>query len=141
MELNNGFVVDATVGVSWGALSQSSLTSGQLLREVAAGVPFVVPGLWMYEVSNALLVLMRRKKIEPGQCARAREALGNLNPVIDDEGPRRALNRIWELANQHSLTVYDAVYLELAQRRKLPLASRDEALIEAARQCGVQTIL
>jgi predicted nucleic acid-binding protein len=132
--------VDATVGVSWAAVSQSSVASGQLLQEVAAGVPFVVPGLWMYEVSNALLVLMRRKKIEPGQCARVREALGNLNPIIDDEGPRRALNRIWDLANQYSLTVYDAVYLELAQRRKLPLASRDEELIEAARQCGVRTI-
>ena len=87
--------MDAIVGVSWAAISQSSVASGQLLREVAAGVPFVVPGLWMYEVSNALLVLMRRKKIEPGQCTRAREALGNLNPIIDDEGPRRALNRSW----------------------------------------------
>lgn len=140
MDLTHGFVVDATVGVSWAVLSQSSLAAEQLLKEVAAGKPFVAPGLWMYEVANALLVLVRRKKIEPGQCARAREALGKLNPTIDDEGPRWAMSRIWELANQHSLTIYDAVYLELAQRRQLPLASRDADLIKAARQCGVRTI-
>jgi predicted nucleic acid-binding protein len=133
--------VDATVGVSWAVLSQSSLATGQLLKEVAAGKAFVVPGLWMYEVANALLVLMRRKKMEPGQCARARKALGQLNPIVDDEGPRWALSRIWELANQHSLTIYDAAYLELAQRRQLPLASRDEDLIKAAHQCGVRSIL
>jgi predicted nucleic acid-binding protein len=133
-------VVDATVGVSWAVLSQSSAATAQLLQEIATGKPFLVPGLWMYEVANALLVLMRRKKMEPVQCARARKALGQLNPIIDDEGPRWALSRIWELADQHSLTIYDAAYLELAQRRQLPLASRDEDLIKAARTCGVQPI-
>ncbi len=67
--------------------------------------------------------------------------LGRTFHVIDDEGPRWALSRIWELANEHSLTIYDAAYLELAQRRQLPLASRDEDLIAVARQCGVRTVL
>ena len=111
------------------------------MNEVAAGKPLVAPGLWMYEVANALLVLMRRKKMEPGQCARARKALAQLNPLIDDEGPRWALSRIWELAHQHSLTIYDAAYLELTQRRHLPLASRDDDLVKAARKCGVRLIL
>jgi predicted nucleic acid-binding protein len=133
-------VVDASVGVSWAVLAQSSVATGRLLKQVAAVTPFLVPGLWMYEVANALLVLMRRKKMEPDHCARARKALGQLNPIIDDEGPRWALSRIWELADEHSLTVYDAAYLELAQRRRLPLASRDEDLIKAARTCGVQPI-
>jgi len=95
-----------------------------LLDEVAAGKPFVVPGLWMFEVANALLALMRRKKIQPQQCARARGALSRLHPVIDDDGPRLALHRIWEFADEFALSIYDAVYLELAQRKALPLASR-----------------
>jgi predicted nucleic acid-binding protein len=112
-----------------------------LLEEVAAGKPFVVPGLWMFEVANALLVLMRRKKIQPQQCARAREALSRLHPVVDDDGPRLALHRIWKFADKFALSIYDAAYLELAQRKGLPLASRDEALRRAAPKCGVLLLL
>ena len=38
-------------------------------------------------------------------------------------------------------SVYDATYLELAVRRKLPLASRDEALCKAAQGCRVKLVL
>jgi predicted nucleic acid-binding protein len=108
-----------------------------LLDEVAAGQPFVVPGLWMFEVANALLTLTRRKKIQRQQAARGRAALSRLHPIIDDEGPRLALHRIWELADEFTLSIYDAVYLELSQRRGLPLASRDAALRRIAGKCGV----
>jgi hypothetical protein len=37
------------------------------------------------------------------------------------------------LARKHRLSVYDASYLELAQRETLPLATRDADLIRAAR--------
>jgi predicted nucleic acid-binding protein len=134
---NRGFVLDASVGVAWVVSSQSSAASTLLLDEVAAGKPFVVPGLWMFEVANALLVLMRRKRIQLEQAARARAALSRLHPVIDDDGPRLALHRIWEVADEFALAIYDAVYLELAQRKGLPLASRDAALRSAAEKCGV----
>jgi predicted nucleic acid-binding protein len=135
-----GFVVDASVGVSWAVFAQSSRATGLLLEEVAAGKPFVVPGLWMFEVANALLVLMCRKKVQPQQCVRARGALSRLHPVIDD-GPRLALHRIWELADELSLSIYDAAYLELAHRKGLPLASRDEGLRGAATKCGIPILL
>ena len=41
------------------------------------------------------------------------------------------------LANRHKLTVYDAAYLELAQRRGLPLATLDKDLRQAAKAEGV----
>jgi len=141
LKSSEGFVADASVGVSWAVSSQSSPAAEALLEEVAAGKPFVVPGLWMFEVANALLVLTRRKKIQAQQCARARGALSRLHPVIDDDGPRLALQRIWELADQLSLSIYDAVYLELAQRRNLPLASRDTGLRSAAAKCGISVLL
>jgi predicted nucleic acid-binding protein len=112
-----------------------------LLEEIASGKPFVAPGLWMFEIGNALLVLMRRNKIQPQQCARARAALSRLHPVIDDDGPRLALHRIWEFADEFALSIYDAVYLELAQRKGLPLASRDKGLCVAAAKCGIPLLL
>jgi predicted nucleic acid-binding protein len=41
------------------------------------------------------------------------------------------------LAERHKLTVYDAAYLELAQRRGLPLATLDSELRDAANTEGV----
>jgi predicted nucleic acid-binding protein len=95
----------------------------------------------MFEVANSLLVLTRRKRITSEQCARARRALGQLRPVVDEEGPRVALSKLSDLAAEHTLSVYDATYLELAIRRRLPLASRDAALNRAAKVSGVRTLL
>jgi predicted nucleic acid-binding protein len=48
-----------------------------------------------------------------------------------------AAQLILELAIQHNLTVYDAVYLDLALRLNLPLATLDLDLRKAATTAGV----
>ncbi len=45
-----------------------------------------------------------------------------------------------ETARRTNLTVYDAAYLELAARRRLPLATLGDKLREAARQSGLELI-
>jgi predicted nucleic acid-binding protein len=64
-----------------------------------------------------------------------------LESIVDEEGPRLALEKISALAKEQSLSVYDAVYLELALRRGLPIATRDTALNKAAKRAGVRTLL
>ncbi len=137
--MKDGFVADASVAVSWAVLSQSSGQTDSLLDAIAAGTPFYVPALWLYEAANALLLLSRRKRIGPDQHSRACRMLARLNPVVDEDGHRHALGRTTELAGKHALTVYDAAYLELALRRGLPLATRDVGLIHAANKSGVRT--
>jgi predicted nucleic acid-binding protein len=44
------------------------------------------------------------------------------------------------LCRTHALTVYDAAYLELAQRQGIPLATLDSDLIRAVRAEGVVLI-
>lgn len=139
--MNGGFVVDSSVAVSWFALSQSTKVTDQLLDDVASGTPFIVPVLWTFEVANSLLVLTRRKRMDPEDCSRARAILSRLTPVVDDEGPRLAMNEIADLALEHGLSVYDAAYLELAIRKRLPLASRDASLNKAAKRVGVKTLV
>lgn len=112
-----------------------------LLDELAAGASCYVPVLWMFEVENSLLVLRRRGRISHDDYARARRDLSDLRLLIDDEGPLRTLGPITDLAQKHSLTVYDATYLELALRKGLPLASRDAELNKAAKRSGVETLL
>ena len=55
--------------------------------------------------------------------------------TVDEEAARNAFSKISEFAEKHGLTICDATYLELALRRRLALASRDEALRSAASHC------
>jgi len=64
----------------------------------------------------------------------------HLAPERDGEGAAHALARILPLARAHQLTVYDALYLELAGRRGLPLATRDGDLSGAARSVGLEVL-
>jgi predicted nucleic acid-binding protein len=139
--LKSGFVADASVGVAWAVPVQSGKAVEDLLDEVASGTPFVTPVLWPFEVANALVVLARRKRIQTEQAVGALRSLGRLTPILDEDGPRLAFGRIASLAGEYELSVYDAAYLELALRRRLPLASRNAALNQAAKLAGVKTLL
>jgi len=132
--VNPGFVADASVAVAWVVESQSTDATDRLFVEV-------VPVLWMFEVANALLMLMRRRRIDRQGYDQARLDLSNLRPLVDAEGPKLALDSICDLAEKHVLSVYDASYLELALRKTVPLASRDSALNKAAKRAGVRTLL
>jgi len=139
--MSEGFIADSSVGVAWAVHSQASDATDQLLDKVAAGTPLVVPTLWPFEIANSLLVLQRRKKLLAEERDRALDALARLTIAVDDEGCRLAFGTTSELAAEHGLSVYDAAYLELALRRKLPLASRDGALCKAAKDCRVKLLL
>jgi predicted nucleic acid-binding protein len=52
-------------------------------------------------------------------------------PIDIDPVPDEAAT--FALARNHRLTFYDAVYLGLAQRRGLPIATLDSAIARAAR--------
>lgn len=97
-----------------------------------------VPALWYLEIANSLLVATRRKRIE---WSNVRQYLNSLNalPIIQDEvGPSRSWEHILEFAAKNQISAYDATYLELAVRRRLPLATLDKKLAEAARAEGVR---
>ena len=88
-----------------------------------------------------MLTLERRARLDKTQTVRAMQILNRLNSVIDGDGPHITMDRTRELARKFTLTVYDAAYLELALRRRLPLASRDAALIADANHSKVHNLL
>jgi len=63
---------------------------------------------------------------------------GGLPLRLDHDAASLAFSRLSELASAYRLTVYDAAYLELAQRRQLVLAYKDGPLGSAADQAGVR---
>ena len=133
-------VVDASVGISWAHPAQATKATDSLLEEVGRGTRVVVPTLWLTEIANALLVLERRKKIKEEERVQALTTLSGLNPVIDESGHCFTFTQVSELAAAHGLTVYDATYLELAQRERIPLVTKDGALRDAAAKIGVVVV-
>lgn len=60
-----------------------------------------------------------------------------MNIIIDSESSDHILTDVHRLAMAYRLTSYDASYLELAQRKNLPLATLDGELIAASIASGV----
>jgi predicted nucleic acid-binding protein len=98
----------------------------------------IVPSLWRYEVANGLLMAQRRQRIEASQRDAVLKQLDNLDIRPDKEADTFVWPTTVGLADRHGLTVYDATYLELAQRRRLPLATLDQALRRAATAAAVE---
>jgi len=130
-------IVDASMAIAWVHPGQATAESDLLLENIGRGTRVVVPALWFVEVSNALLVLERRGKLTGEERAVALESLQSLAFEVDHEMSALAFTRLSRLATELSLSVHDAVYLELAQRLKLPIACKDGPLREAARSRGV----
>jgi predicted nucleic acid-binding protein len=63
--------------------------------------------------------------------------LSKLGVERDHEAPDRAFTHLLALCRTHRLTSYDAIYLDLAARRSLPLATLDEDLRKAAKKLGI----
>jgi predicted nucleic acid-binding protein len=138
--VREAFVVDASIAVAWVHPAQANPQTDSLLQSVHDGAALEVPALWPLEVSNALLVLERRKKLVRTEREAALAALGKLSVKIDHEMARLALTKLSNLASKYQLTIYDSAYLELAHRQNLPLACKDGPLRAAATLLKVKVI-
>jgi predicted nucleic acid-binding protein len=92
------------------------------------------------EVANALQIATRRKRIATAYRDRSLRNLGSLRIEVDQETDARAWLDTLELSDRYQLTLYDAAYLELALRRGLAIATRDQDLENAARIAGVTVL-
>lgn len=134
------FVVDSSIATAWVHPAQATTQTNALLIQVGQGTRVVVPALWTLEMANVLLVLERRKKLTAAERATALQALRALAFTLDYEMSVLAFTELSQLASALALSIYDAAYLELALRLKLPLACKDGSLREAARRRRVQIV-
>ncbi len=139
--MTKDFVVDASIGIAWVHPAQATSGSQALLRALCNGAVVHAPALWPIETANALLVLTRRAKLTEEEHGAALAALAQLSVALDHEMAALAFTRLSALASQHGLSLYDAAYLELALRKKLPLACKDSPLRAAAKRCRVKLLL
>lgn len=128
------FVLDASITINWVMPDESHPMADFAFQELHRGGSASVPGIWWYEVRNILVVNERRNRISPADSIQFLKDLDEFTIEID---PRRDGADILELSRQTGRTVYDAAYLALAMRERIPLATLDKALQAAAISAGI----
>ena len=134
------YVLDCSVTMAWFFPTEAGATTDALLDSLTAGANAVVPLHWALEVGNTLLAGERHKRCTIAESAQFLGLLGALAIEADPDTAARAPGESIALARSHSLTHYDAAYLELGARRNLPLATLDRALRTAARKLGLAVL-
>ncbi|HTU25878.1 MAG TPA: type II toxin-antitoxin system VapC family toxin [Pirellulales bacterium] len=137
--MSAAFVIDCSVAMTWLFEDEQTPQTVKLLGRLAEE-PALVPDWWFLEVANVLAIAERKGRVTITQSAEFIAEMSKLAIEVDVDGPGRAFSDLLPLCRAHQLTSYDAVYLDLAVRRKLPLATLDERLRKAAPKLGVKLL-
>jgi predicted nucleic acid-binding protein len=100
-----------------------------------------VPQLFWYEITNVFKNLIRRKRYSPEEIINLFPLISALRLITDFETGVDYSKKIFELCNDHNLSSYDAVYLELAHRKKAILCTLDNDLSIAAKRFGIKIFM
>ena len=92
----------------------------------------LVPQHWRLEIANIGVIALRRQRVSRDNMLAGMASIDGFKIETDDQTTNHSLGRTLELALKHGLTSYDAAYLELAQRRDVPIFTRDQRLADAA---------
>ena len=133
------FVLDCSVTMTWIFPDEATAATRRLLDELLDTRAFV-PALWPVETANVLLVATRRGRITKDEWPEVRAHLDALPIEVDPIAASRTWGAVLDLASTHRISAYDAMYLELAVRMRIPLATLDQSLGAAGRAAGVDVL-
>lgn len=128
------FVLDCSMALAWCFHDEQTPATTKVRDSLATETAFVPLVLWDLEVRNALLVAHRRGRI------RSVEGNAKLLAGLPIERVAAPIDSVLELAVDHRLSAYDALYLALAQQQRVPLATLDAALAKAALATQVEVL-
>jgi predicted nucleic acid-binding protein len=134
------FVADSSVTLNWCFPNEHTPATLSLLQAAKRRAVFV-PAIWPFEMSNVLGLAQRKGRISDVDLNLVLAMLDTLDLHVDMSESQRDLRNLMAAMQPYSLTAYDAAYLALAIDLKLPLATLDVQLAEAAKNCGVSLLL
>jgi len=132
MKPPKAYVLDCSVTLSWFFDDEATPTTDKLLLDLPHA-EIMVPSLWHLELANSLNMALRKNRTDERRISQFLDRLLQQSITTDHAGADRALSQLRPLAARHALTVYDTVYLDLAMRTGLPLATLDQDLTKAAK--------
>lgn len=134
------FVLDASLALAFVLESEATEATDALFDSFRTGTIAAAPALWKWELANALVQAVRRRRITEADLKDHLQSFATAPVEIDATATETAWNETIRLAQKHNLTCYDAAYLELAIRRSLALGSLDGPLRTAAAEEKVKTV-
>jgi predicted nucleic acid-binding protein len=123
------FVVDNSVAVAWLYPGQATPYTEHLL-ERSTGNTLHTAFIWPAEFANAASVMVKRGLLTDDLGSAMIQTAETFGFMVD-RAPADLI-KLYQISRQHSLSVYDAAYLELAMRLGIPLATRDKVLAAAS---------
>jgi predicted nucleic acid-binding protein len=132
-----GIVIDASVALAWCFPDEASDYADSVLLALENRTA-IVPSIWSVEITNALFVGERRKRIQQPEVRRFVELLTALTILEDGQPFADTMSNILPLSREYELSAYDAAYLDVAVRHGAPLATLDSALQKAGRAAGIK---
>jgi predicted nucleic acid-binding protein len=133
------FVLDASLTLAW-HFEDEGVGPAEEIAQRALELGIVVPQHWLMEIVNGLVRGERRARTSAAATAGFLARLDILDKEVDAIEADRIASLLLPLARAHRLSVYDVAYLELAERRGLPLATLDRSLANAALSVGVKVL-
>ncbi len=133
------FVLDSSVALGWIYIDERTPAALEMSRSADQSGAWV-PSIWHLEIANSLQFSVQRRRVDAAFRDQSLADLARLNITVDQETHVAAWAATLPLADRFRLTMYDACYLELAQRRALPLATLDHDLRAAASVLGLELL-
>lgn len=130
------FVVDASVAAGW-LLPDERNDAADLLAFRLEAEDALAPDLFWHETRSLLVTAFRRNRITEATVYMSLDRLTTI--PVRNVGASDAVS-VTRLAIRHSLSAYDAAYLDLALIERVPLATFDAHLRRAAKAEGVELL-
>src|SRR6516165_743641 len=124
------YVIDATIGFMWEVAEPFSGKALLLRADFQNGTHDLrAPDLFPTEIANALIVAERRRRILPGQgtvfFADLLTTLPTIYPSLPDLSARAL-----DIASNSTASVYDSLYIALAERETCELVTGDDKVVK-----------
>ncbi|HSZ19599.1 MAG TPA: type II toxin-antitoxin system VapC family toxin [Candidatus Acidoferrum sp.] len=132
-----GIVIDASVALAWCFPDEANDYADSVLLALESQ-SVIVPAIWGLEITNALVVGERRKRIRQPEVRRFVELLNGLSVVEDGQPFADTASNVLPMAREYDLSAYDAAYLDVAVRHEIPLATFDATLHTACTLAGIK---
>jgi predicted nucleic acid-binding protein len=96
-----------------------------------------VPAIFWFELLYGLARLQHRGIVPLAHVDEFAAQIARFRLLIDSAVASSDVIALYQTAHRHELNIYDAAYLELALRLRVPLVTRDARLAKSAEGAGV----
>lgn len=134
------YILDCSFCASLFLPDEESERVKKIFYEINEEDEIFVPLLWWYEMSNVLSVAIKRKRLKYADALNINRLLSSFNFITDSVYGNMYSEKILELTQRYTLSVYDAAYLELSMRKQGALGTLNKELKKACIDAGVSRL-